>query len=325
MPRVRPLALRAALCLAAGELACGRPHGPASEDMTSGPALVVLGTAQDGGLPHAACSCERCARARAEPARARRVASAAVVADGRAWLVDATPDLPDQLEALAAATARPRGAVDRAPLAGLFLTHAHMGHYLGLAYLGFEAIHTRALPVHASPRMAAFLGANAPWDQLVRLGNIELRPVVDEPVALAGGVRVAALAVPHRDEYTDTLGFVVEGPHRRILYVPDSAPWSQWPRALPQVLADRKIDVALLDGSFYSPDELPGRDLSTLAHPLIVETMDLLQPLVDAGRVRVIFTHLNHSNPAVDPASAAAAEIRRRGFEVAGDGLRVPL
>lgn len=253
------------------------------------------------------------------------VASAAVVAGGRAWLIDATPDLPDQLEALAVPTARPRGGVDRAPLAGLFLTHAHMGHYLGLAYLGFEAVHTRGLPVHASPRMAAFLGDNAPWDQLVRLGNVELHALAGEPVALVEDVRVSAITVPHRDEYTDTLGFVVEGPRARVLYVPDSAPWSRWPRALPQVLAERDIDVAVLDGSFYSPDELPGRDLATLAHPLIVESMDLLQPLVDAGRVRVIFTHLNHSNPAVDPASAAAAEIRRRGFEVAVDGLRVAL
>lgn len=293
--------------------------------MSSGPYLVVLGTAQDGGLPHAACSCERCARARAEPDAARRVASAAIVADARAWLIDATPDLPDQLEALAATTGRPRGAVDRAPLAGLFLTHAHVGHYLGLAYLGFEAIHTRALPVHASPRMAGFLAGNAPWDQLVRLGNIALQPLEGGPVALAAGVRVDALTVPHRDEYTDTLGFVVEGPHTRLLYVPDSAPWSQWPRPLPEVLAERSIGVALLDGSFYSPDELPGRDLGTLAHPLVTDTMDLLQPLVDAGRVRVIFTHLNHSNPALDPAGAAAAEIRRRGFELAADGQRLEL
>ncbi len=316
----RRLAL-AALAVAA----CGGPKGQVPQDMPEGPHLLVVGTAQDGGVPHAACSCQRCARARTEPGAARRVASAAVVAGGQAWLLDATPDLPDQLEALAAATARPRGGVDRAPLAGLFLTHAHIGHYLGLAYLGFEAVHTRGLPVHTSPRMAEFLRANAPWDQLVQLGNIELRPLAGAAVELAAGVRVRALTVPHRDEYADTLGFVVEGPRARLLYVPDSAPWAQWPSPLPQVLADRAVDVALLDGSFYSPDELPGRDLATLAHPLVTDTMDLLQPLVDAGRVRVIFTHLNHSNPAVDTTSPAAAEIRRRGFEVATDGLRVDL
>lgn len=295
-------------------------------ELAAGPRLVVLGTAQDGGLPHAGCSCERCARARARPARARRVASVAVVAGGQAWLVDATPDLPAQLEALAEQTARPRGGVDRAPVAGILLTHAHVGHYLGLAWLGFEALNTRELPVRASRRMAALLRASAPWDQLVRLGNIHLveaAPGVAEE--LGGGVRVTPLLVPHRDEYTDTLGFVFAGPRARALYVPDSAPWRQWSRPLPAVLADEGVDVALIDGCFYSPDELPGRDLSTLAHPLMLESMELLQPLVDAGRVRVIFTHLNHSNPATDPTSAAAAEVRRRGFEIAEEGLEVPL
>lgn len=291
-----------------------------------GPRLVVLGTAQDGGLPHAGCSCERCAQARARPALARRVACAAIVAEGQAWLIDATPDFPAQIEALAGPTGRPRGGVDRAPVAGILLTHAHVGHYLGLAWLGFEALHTRGLPVRASPRMAALLRTSAPWDQLVRLGNValaELTPGVAE--ALVGGVTATPRRVPHRDEYTDTLGFVLAGPRVRALYVPDSAPWRDWSRPLPAVLAEEEIAVALIDGTFYSPDELPGRDLSTLAHPLMLESMDLLQPLVDAGRTRVIFTHLNHSNPALDPDSAAAREIRRRGYEVAEDGLEVSL
>jgi len=288
------------------------------------PALHVLGTAQDGGLPHASCSCVRCQAARADPSRARSVASVAVVADTQAWLIDATPDLPAQLERLAAITGRPRGGVDRAPLAGLFLTHAHIGHYLGLAWLGFEALHTRGLPVHASARMAAFLRDNAPWDQLVRLGNIDLRALTG-PVALASGVSVEALTVPHRDEYADTQGYLITGPRRRVLYVPDSAPWSRWPIALPELLSARRIDLALLDGCFYSADELPGRDLATLAHPLMTDTMDLLQPLVDAARVQVLFTHLNHSNPALGPGTSAAADLYRRGFAIADEGLRLPL
>lgn len=327
--------LRRSLVLAAALVACGPPPAPehVAPPAPTDPALHVLGTAQDGGLPHAACSCERCARARADPTHARRVASVGVVADGQAWLFDATPDLPAQLDRLAGATQRPRGAVDRAPLAGLFLTHAHMGHYLGLAWLGFEAVHTAGTPVYASPRMADFLEHNAPWDQLVRLGNIAVHPLREPlrpagppaPVELADGVRVTPLAVPHRAEYTDTLGFVITGPHATVLYVPDSAPWSQWSPPLPDVLAAHRVDLALLDGSFFSADELPGRDIATLEHPLMRETMDLLQPLVDANKLRVVFTHLNHSNPAVDPDSPAARELSRRGFEVAVDGLVLPL
>lgn len=291
----------------------------------AGPRLVVLGTAQDGGFPHAGCSCERCARARGEPNRARRVASVAVVSGQRAWLIDATPDLPAQLEALALQTGRPRGGVDRSPVEGVLLTHAHVGHYLGLAWLGFEALHTQGTPVYASREMAAFLRSNAPWDQLVRLGNVRLIELAAEAEVQLGEVQLSALAVPHRDEYTDTFGYVLAGPRRRALYVPDSAPWQRWPRPLPEVVRAARVDLALLDGCFYSADELPGRDLSTLAHPLITESMDLLQPLVDAGTLQVIFTHLNHSNPAIEPGSAAAAAIERRGFAVATEGLSLAL
>jgi pyrroloquinoline quinone biosynthesis protein B len=316
--------MRRSLVLAAA-LACGPTPTSPSPQGARAPALHLLGTAQDGGLPHAACTCDRCARARADPGHARRVASVAIVADAQAWLIDATPDLPDQLDRLAVLLGRPRGAVDRAPLAGLFVTHAHMGHYLGLAWLGFEAVHTRGTPLYVSPTMARFLADNAPWDQLIALGNVDVRPLVGDPVALVGDVRVTAIPVPHRAEYTDTLGFVIAGPHATVLYVPDSAPWSQWSPPLPDVLAAHRVTVALLDATFNSADELPGRDLAAIAHPLMSDTMDLLQPLVDAGRLRVVFTHLNHSNPAVDPASPAAIEASRRGFEVAVDGLVIPL
>jgi pyrroloquinoline quinone biosynthesis protein B len=156
----------------------------------------------------------------------------------------------------------------------------------------------------------------------VRLGNIDLRELAGD-VALAG-VRVRGLVVPHRDEYSDTLGYLIAGPRRTVLYVPDSAPWTQWPRPLPDVLAEHAVDLALLDGCFYSPDELPGRDLATLAHPRIADTMDLLQPAVDAG-LQVAFTHLNHSNPALDPDDPAAREVARRGFTIAADGETIPL
>ena len=85
------------------------------------------------------------------------------------------------------------------------------------------------------------------------------------------------------------------------------------------------VDVALLDATFYSGDELPGRDLSKIGHPLVVDSMDRLQSRVDAGSLQVFFVHLNHSNPALDPASPARAAITRRGFGVAHAGLELAL
>ena len=301
---------------------------PEARPGTAGaPRLVVLGTVQDGGLPHVACTCVRCERARREPGFRRHVASLALYlpASDKVYLLDATPDLGEQLDAVSRLRGRAAaGRVDRAPVDGVFLTHAHVGHYLGLAFFGFETVHTRRLPVWASLRMGDFLRGNGPWSQLVKLENIELRALrAGEPVALEDGVSVTPLQVPHRDEYSDTLGFFVRGPRRTVLYVPDTDSWRAWARPLPELLAG--VDEALLDGTFYSLDELPGRDVASIGHPLITDTMALLAPLVKAGKLRVAFTHLNHSNPALEPESAAAAEIARRGFRVLAEGERIGL
>jgi pyrroloquinoline quinone biosynthesis protein B len=289
----------------------------------SGPRVVVLGTAQDGGFPHTACEHSLCATARRNPALARRVASLAIdfPASGRTFLVDATPDLPAQIQTVHGFRPHPEGKVDRAPFDGVFLTHAHLGHYLGLAHFGFESVSTSNLPVWASPRMAEYLRTNGPWSQLVRLKNIDLREMrPGEPVDLGEKVTVTAFPVPHRDEYSDTMAFVIRGPKSTVLYVPDTDGWSAWARPLPRFLEEEKVDVALLDATFYSPDELPDRDVTKIRHPLVTDSMDLLAPLVKAGKLRVLFTHLNHSNPALDPEGAARKMIEARGFRVLDEG-----
>ena len=310
-------------------------------DIPGGPFLVVLGTVQDGGLPHAACHGPHCEAARNDPSRRRFVASLGIVLPEtrKLYLVDATPDVVAQLALLSRyrePELPPGGTVDRSPLDGVFLTHAHMGHYLGLAHFGFEAVHTRELHTWGTSRMLAFLRGNGPWDQLVAKENLELRemPVRDGPdldgspdfwVELGEGVAVAALPVPHRDEYSDTVAYLVRGPRRTVLYVPDTDGWGAWPRPLPEVLRDGGVDVALLDGTFFSMDELPGRDINQVRHPLMRQTMDLLEESVRAGEVEVAFTHLNHSNPALDPDGPERREIERRGFRVLGEGEELGL
>src|SRR6185295_6039477 len=283
-----------------------------------GPRVVVLGTVQDGGMPQTGCDCSNCSRARKDPKLARHVASLAihVPKTGHVYLVDATPDLPAQIEEIHTFRSHPARKVDRAPFDGVFLTHAHIGHYLGLAHFGFESLNTSNLPVWASPRMAEYLRTNGPWSQLVRLKNIELREIQPgAPVDLGEGVTVTAFPVPHRDEYSDTLAFVIRGPHSTVLYVPDTDGWNTWTRPLPRFLEEEKVDVALLDATFYSPDELPDRDVTKIRHPLVTGTMDLLAPQVKAGKLRVFFTHLNHSNPALDPDGAARKAIEAKGFK----------
>lgn len=301
----------------------------------TGPFLRAVGTAQDGGFPHAACHHDLCRRARQEPRLARLVASLALVLPGedagaehgraRVYLVDATPDVRAQLDRLIDVRPPPEDRVDRAPVDGVLLTHAHIGHYLGLAFFGFEAVHSQAMPVYCTPRMAAFLRGHGPWSQLVSLGNVALREQAPGSRFDLGPVTVEMLQVPHRDELSDTVAYVFHGPARSALYVPDTDAWSAWPESLETVIDRLSIDIALLDATFYSLDELPGRDLASVPHPLITQSMDLLQDRVEAGTLAVYFTHLNHSNPALDPTSAARSEIERRGFAVLAEGQDLAL
>lgn len=311
------------------QAAAGAPGGPSSSSPAP-PSLTVvaLGTAQDGGVPQAGCECTRCVAARRTPSRRRHVASLALVlpGSGHTYLIDATPDLGEQLQRVHTWRAYPPDGPDRRPVDGVLLTHAHLGHYLGLAYFGFESINTRDLPVYASPRMAAFLTANGPWSLLVARRNIALRPLaLGVPLRLEAGLTVTPLAVPHRDELSDTLAFLIAGPRRKLLYVPDTDSWAAWRQPLPAVLRRAGAAVALVDGTFYSAAELPDRDVRKIGHPLMTTTVELLRDQVRAGQLEVWFTHLNHSNPALDPDGPERRALAAAGFQVLVEGQQIAL
>lgn len=288
---------------------------PATPDV---PRVWVLGVAQDAGVPQPGCFEAPCRGAAHDPATAPMVASLALEdASGDVYLFDATPDLPRQLALLVelgVLEAPASGDRTRRPVDGVFLTHAHMGHYLGLAHFGFESTHADDVAVWGSKRMAEFLSTNAPWEQLVRLEEIELRPLESGRSVQLDGVRVEAVEVPHRGEYTDTFAYRIHGPQRTLLYVPDIDPWSR--QADPVALFEG-VDVALIDGTFYSSNELPGRDLASIGHPLIVDSLGQW-----GGRegLELRFIHLNHTNPALDPASDARRAIEAAGARVARRG-----
>ena len=324
------LAGMAALLAGCESLRGHRSDAAAAPARSDAPYVLVLGTAQDGGLPQIGCREPACRAARSDPRRRRYVASL-LVADprsGKRWLIDATPDLPEQVELAAGhPVSRPEPLADgpRPPLfEGVFLTHAHTGHYTGLVHLGREAYGAQGLPVFGSRRMVQVLEQNAPWSLMVQSGAIE--PVVlrqGEPLDLAPGLSIEALPVPHRDELSDTLAFVVRGPSRSLLYLPDIDKWERWTRGVETVLAG--VDVALVDGTFFADGEVPGRDLAEIPHPFVVESLERFGPLPRAERAKLRFTHLNHTNPAADPDGAAARRIRAAGMGVARDGDVLPL
>lgn len=294
---------------------------------SAGPYALVLGTAQDGGLPQVGCERELCRDAQRDPERARLVTSLLVAdpASGRRWLFDATPDLPEQVELARDHPASRDLPGPRPPLFdGIFLTHAHMGHYTGLLHLGREVYGSRDVPLFVSERMRDFLAANEPWASLLREGALVphvLRP--DEPLELTPELSVTPVLVPHRDEFTDTFAFVVRGPERAVLYLPDIDKWEHWSRAIEDVIAG--VDVALLDGTFFADGEIPGRNMDEIMHPFIVQSLERFAGLPAAERAKVLFTHLNHSNPASDPTGSAAERIRASGMGVAADGQLLDL
>lgn len=287
------------------------------------PYVLVLGSAQDGGLPQIGCQGDHCRAAHADPTRARMVSSLLLVdpRSGKRWLFDATPDLPRQVEAMAGHPASRRLPGPRPPLVdGIFLTHAHMGHYTGLSYLGPEVYGAKQMPTYCTPQMASYLTHNGPWSLLVEREVLELVSITPgAPVRLAEDLVVRALDVPHRKEFTDTLAFIIEGPGRSLLFLPDIDKWERWETPIESVIA--QVDVALLDASFFGPGEIPGRDLAEIPHPFIVESLARFAPLPASERAKIHFTHLNHSNPACDPTSEAAAQVRGAGMQVARDGM----
>lgn len=304
------------------------PSRRADQDRPGGPPAVramVLGTAQDGGIPHLGCRCARCEAARLDPGRARLVASLALadLDERKLFLVDASPDIRSQVDRALGLFPPPLPQLAEV-LAGVLLTHAHIGHYLGLAFFGYESASTSKLPVHCSERMASFLAENGPWSQLVRLENIALRTFKPGAgVQLTSSLSAVPFRVPHRDEFTDTLGFRILGPSRSLLYIPDIQRWDAWERPLEGAL--RETDVALLDGTFFGPDDLPGRDMAAIGHPLIVDTLRRLEGLPAADRPEVLFTHLNHTNPALDPVSPARRAIADAGARLAEEGETIDL
>lgn len=199
-----------------------------------------------------------------------------------------------------------------------------MGHYAGLLELGREAYGAEGQRVVGSARMVELLEKNAPWELLVRLGNIRLERIEPErPLRLSPRLAIEAWPVPHRGEYTDTLAYRVTGPRRSLLWLPDIDKWGPWRRPLEEALAS--VDRAYLDGTFFGPDEVPGRSMAEIPHPFVVETLERLAPQPESVRRKVSFVHLNHSNPALDPASPERARIERAGARVAEEMERFDL
>jgi len=281
------------------------------------PYVVVMGITQDGGYPQAGCRKECCRQHLNVAQKRRHVVCLAIVdpASHQRWLVECTPHFREQLHRLDQIAP----STNRIGLDGIFLTHAHIGHYAGLIHLGREVMGADRVPVYSMPRMKHFLETNGPWSQLVTAKNIAIRELEDDRVVkLNERLSIKPLLVPHRDEYSETVGFRIQGPTRSALFLPDIDKWDRWDTKIEDVIRD--VDVAWLDGTFFADGELPGRDMSKIPHPFIAESIRRFSDLPAVERNKVRFIHFNHTNPVLDPRNPATKRIHDAGHHPAAEG-----
>ena len=278
--------------------------------------LQILGNVQDGGAPHIGCK-KVCCTSLTEAQKAERKVTALGLflnEEKTHYLFEATPDITEQWTTLI------NSATTGSSLEGIFLTHAHIGHYAGLQFLGKEALGGKMIPVFAMPRMKTFLETNGPWSQLVTNQNIDVQPLKNKTaVALSKTVRVTPIQVPHRDEFSETVGYFIQGPTKTALFLPDIDKWERWERILEDVL--QQVDYAFIDATFFDAAEINYRDIAAIPHPFVIETLARLAPLPLLERQKVYFIHLNHTNPLLDPNSSATKTVLSAGMHIARKGM----
>ncbi|WP_033445080.1 MBL fold metallo-hydrolase [Gillisia marina] len=280
----------------------------------NGTSLVILGNVQDAGSPQIACTKECCMGLFESPDENRKVVSLGLIdADQhKKYLFEATPDITAQLQVLKNYTSETSTEVPD----GIFLTHAHIGHYTGLMYFGKEAMNASQIPVFVMPRMKTYLENNGPWSQLVSNKNILIQEMAHKnEVVLSEKLKIIPFLVPHRDEYSETIGYKIVGPEKKALFIPDIDKWQKWDRDIIQEIAN--VDYAFLDATFFDAAEVNNRDISEIPHPFIIESMELFSGLTSEEKNKIYFIHFNHTNPALNPKSSQTNIILKNGFHIA--------
>ena len=281
--------------------------------------IYVLGNVQDAGLPHIGCKHEFC-KEKFNEFEEYFTTSIAVIdpLNSEYVLFEATPDLPYQLNYLDKKLFKNFFLPE-----SIFITHAHIGHYAGLMYFGREALGSKDLKVNVLPKMANFLKTNGPWSQLVEINNINIREInFGQKTNHLSNISVKPIKVPHRDEYSETAAYLIIGKNKKALFIPDIDKWEKWDQNLIELVKEH--DYLLLDATFYDSKEI-NRDISEIPHPLVSETISLLDNLTTKDKSKVYFIHMNHTNMMLDPKSNLSKYVTSKGYNIARVGLKLDL
>ena len=276
--------------------------------------LKILGVVQDGGMPHLGNNKTCCENIKKD----KYVTSLMLMnnENNESFLFDASPDINKQLNFM--------GDRIKKDLKGIFLTHAHIGHYTGLMYFGREALNSKLVNVYAMPRMKKFLEENGPWSQLVSLQNISIIELSNESkISIDSNVIVQPVEVPHRAEFSETVGYKIYGPNKTALFIPDIDKWYLWEKSIIDEI--KQVDYAIIDATFYDSKEVNYRDISEIPHPFVTESMDLFDSIDIKEKNKIYFIHLNHTNPLINKDSDQYKLVRNKGYNVAEEGMKLNL
>lgn len=276
--------------------------------------LKILGVVQDGGMPHLGNNKTCCENIKKD----KYVTSLMLMnnENNESFLFDASPDINKQLNFM--------GERIKKDLKGIFLTHAHIGHYTGLMYFGREALNSKLVNVYAMPRMKKFLEENGPWSQLVSLQNISIIELSNESkISIDSNVIVQPVEVPHRAEFSETVGYKIYGPNKTALFIPDIDKWYLWEKSIVDEI--KQVDYAIIDATFYDSKEVNYRDISEIPHPFVTESMDLFDSIDIKEKNKIYFIHLNHTNPLINKDSDQYKLVRSKGYNVAEEGMKLNL
>lgn len=277
--------------------------------------ITILGIAQDAGYPHINCEND-CCKSFYDGEESKKLVSCLGLVDlidNKKYIFDATPDFTEQTQILKTNHLDNGNIID-----GVFLTHAHIGHYTGLMYLGFEALGANKVPVYVMPRMKKYLETSGPWSQLLKFNNVDFKPMQhDSMVSLNNNLKVTPFLVPHRDEYSETVGYLIEGQNKKALFIPDIDKWQKWERNIIEEV--KKVDYAFVDASFFRDGEI-NRDMSKIPHPFTTQTTTLFENENLETKNKIHFIHFNHSNPTLKDAHHLKDSIINLGFRFTKQG-----
>ena len=278
--------------------------------------LILLGVTQDAGYPQIACQKECCKDVWKDLSLRKYPVSMAITDknNGKWYLIDATPDMKYQINLFHQITNNEFPYMPEA----IIITHAHIGHYTGLMDLGREALNAKNLKIYGSKKFASFISRNGPWQQLLKLGNIELKIFSEKEFSLSDNLMISPLKVPHRDEYSDTYAFIVKGKQGSALYIPDIDKWNIWKYNILSVV--EQVDIAFVDATFYSGEEINAkRDISEIPHPFVIESVKLFNTQSTSFKNKIHFIHLNHTNPLLRN-TKEKVEIEAEGYNIGEQG-----